>query len=92
MSVWPTYILDFKLGVKTMLMGISFLLFSANSFAQVTSRVDTTRIKIGEQISYEIHVKADSSAFVVFPEGQTFSTLEMVESMKIDTTKLSDQI
>jgi len=64
-----------------------FFLFSFASFAQVTSEIDTTRIRIGEQINYKIKVEADSSALVVFPEGQTFMPLETVEALKIDTTK-----
>ncbi|NNK39399.1 MAG: hypothetical protein HKP45_01960, partial [Winogradskyella sp.] len=70
---------------------VVFMLFSLSTFAQVSSTVDTTKIKIGEQISYEIQVKADSSAFVVFPEGQTFGLLEMIESFKIDTTTEDDK-
>ena len=57
------------------------------SFSQVTSSIDSTTIKIGEQITYKIQVETDSTELVVFPEGQTFSPLEMIESYKIDTTK-----
>ncbi|WP_299526180.1 hypothetical protein [Winogradskyella sp.] len=57
------------------------------SFAQVTSEIDTTKIRIGEQINYRIKVEADSSALVVFPEGQTFMPLESVEALDVDTTK-----
>jgi hypothetical protein len=52
----------------------------------VTSSIDTTSIKIGEQIIYNIKVDADSTDFVAFPEGQTFLPLEVVESFKVDTT------
>ncbi len=55
--------------------------------AQVTSAVDTTKIRIGEQINYQINVEADSLSLVVFPEGQTFTPLESVEALKIDTIK-----
>lgn len=64
-----------------------FFLFSFVSFSQVKSEVDTTKIRIGEQINYKIKVEADSTALVVFPEGQTFMPLEAVEALKIDTTK-----
>ena len=64
-----------------------FCLFYAVSFAQVTSSIDSTSIKIGEQITYKIEIEADTTALVVFPEGQTFLPLEMIESYKIDTTK-----
>jgi len=64
-----------------------FCLLSFVSYAQVTTEVDTTKIRIGEQINYKIKVEADSSALVVFPEGQTFMPLESVEALDIDTTK-----
>lgn len=64
-----------------------FFLFSFQAFAQVKTEVDTTKIRIGEQINYKIKVEADSTALVVFPEGQTFMPLEAVEALKIDTTK-----
>ncbi len=57
------------------------------SFSQVKTEVDTTKIRIGEQINYKIKVEADSSALVVFPEGQTFMPLEAVEGLEIDTIK-----
>jgi hypothetical protein len=64
-----------------------FSLFSLFSFSQVTSSIDSTSIKIGQQITYKIQVETDSTSLVVFPEGQTFLPLEMIESYKIDTTK-----
>ena len=68
-------------------LSILFFLFSIVSSAQVTSSIDSTQIKIGEQITYKIEVEADSTDLVIFPEGQTFSPLEMIESYKADTTK-----
>ncbi|WP_400075401.1 hypothetical protein [Winogradskyella sp. R77965] len=66
---------------------IFFFLFSFQAFSQVKTEVDTTKIRIGEQINYKIKVEADSTSLVVFPEGQTFMPLENVEALKIDTTK-----
>ena len=66
---------------------ILFFVFSITASAQVKSEIDTTQIRIGEQISYKIDVEADSSSVVVFPEGQTFLPLEAVEATDIDTTK-----
>ncbi|MCW8982043.1 MAG: BatD family protein [Altibacter sp.] len=57
-----------------------------NVSAQVRSSVDSTSIKIGEEIQYTIEVVADTTDLVVFPEGQTFLPLEVIESYKIDTT------
>mgnify|MGYP001814077687 CR=1 FL=1 len=77
-------------GSRLSVFGLFVLLFflcSFFSFAQVTAEIDTTKIRIGEQINYKIKVEADSSALVVFPEGQTFLPLEAVEALKIDTTK-----
>ncbi|OBX26447.1 hypothetical protein A9996_04750 [Gelidibacter algens] len=68
-------------------LSLFFFLFSFVSFAQVKSSIDSTKIKIGEQITYKIEVEADTTDLVVFPEGQTFSPLEMIESYKADTTK-----
>jgi flagellar basal body-associated protein FliL len=59
--------------------------FSLN--AQVTSSIDSTKIKIGQQITFKVEVEVDTTDLVVFPEGQTFSPLEMIESYKVDTTK-----
>lgn len=53
----------------------------------VTASVDTTTIKIGEQIKYSIEVETSPDDLVVFPEGETFSPLEMVESLEADTLK-----
>lgn len=64
-----------------------FIFFSTTSFAQVKSSVDSTKIKIGEQITYKIEVEADTTDLVIFPEGQTFTPLEMIESYKPDTTR-----
>ncbi|MEM9678948.1 MAG: hypothetical protein AAF901_01380 [Bacteroidota bacterium] len=72
---------------SVLLVALMFVCGSLYSFAQVTSKVDTTKIKIGEQIKYEIRVEADTTDLVVFPQGQTFLPLEMVEALETDTTK-----
>lgn len=69
------------------LFAMAFLLMPFCLSAQVTSSIDTTKIKIGEQITYRIQVESDTTDLVVFPEGQTFMPLEMIESYKVDTTK-----
>ncbi|WP_299533295.1 BatD family protein [Ulvibacterium sp.] len=65
--------------------------FSFNGLSQtdpkITSTVDTTSIKIGEQIRFMVMVEADTTAQVIFPEGQTFSPLETVEAFMTDTTR-----
>lgn len=69
------------------LITFAFLLFTFASKAQVKSAIDSTSIKIGEQITYHIQVETDTTSLVVFPEGQSFSPLEMIESYKTDTLK-----
>ncbi len=53
----------------------------------VKSEIDVSSIKIGEQINFIVNVKADSTDTIIFPEGQTFTPLEMVESFATDTIK-----
>lgn len=65
--------------------------FSYAQQTQVNAEIDTSAIKIGEQIIYSIQVETDSSNLVVFPEGESFSPLEVVESFKPDTTRLEDR-
>lgn len=73
------------------LYSIFFCLYSSVSFAQVVSSIDSTKIKIGEQIIYKIEVESHPDELVVFPEGQTFMPLEMVDSYPIDTIKNKDK-
>jgi flagellar basal body-associated protein FliL len=62
------------------------------STAQVSVSTDTTTIAIGEQISYEISVETDSMNLVVFPEGQTFMPLELVESSAVDSIRQAERV
>lgn len=69
----------------------SFLGFSQEA-PKVAAAIDTTAIRIGEQIKYKILVEVDSTSHVIFPEEQTFSPLEMVEALKVDTSKYQNRI
>lgn len=77
-------------GMRTLAV-LLFLCSFTTIFSQknpsVTSEIDTSFIKIGEQIRFKVTVEADSAAQVIFPEGQTFSPLETVEAFKTDTTR-----
>jgi len=79
------------IGKSSVVLAIFFSLFSFFSQAQVTSAIDSTSIKIGEQITYHIQVETDTTSLVVFPEGQSFSPLEMIESYAVDTLKKNDK-
>jgi len=88
---------ELKLHKKiTFLIGLLSLLFwltgTSSLYAQqVKASVDTASMRIGEQIRYSIAVETDSTDLVVFPEGQTFSPLEMVESFAADTNRVQDR-
>ena len=75
---------------------VCLFFFSFNGFAQtspkVSSEVDTTFIKIGDQLKFKVIVEVDSTDMVIFPEGQTFSPLETVEAYVTDTTRKKDRI
>ncbi len=73
--------------LKTYTFGLIVSLASLTSFAQIETSIDTTAIKIGEQITYKVEVKSDSTSTIIFPEGQSFLPLEMVTSYKVDTIK-----
>ncbi|RCT55762.1 BatD family protein [Winogradskyella sp. KYW1333] len=90
---YKVYILNFSnYKARQLVLSGLMILFTSFSFGQVSSKVDTTQIRIGEQINYKINVEADSSALVVFPEGQTFLPLEAVEASNIDTIKNNAKI
>ena len=77
---------------KSWLFTAFFGLWSWFALGQVSAEIDTTAIKIGEQIMYTISVKADTIDLVNFPEDQTFSPLEMVEALAIDTVTENNQM
>ncbi|WP_109851038.1 DUF4381 domain-containing protein [Aquimarina sp. AU58] len=66
---------------------IFFVFSGLGAFAQVSATIDSTTIEIGNEIRYKMQVEADSTQIIVFPEGQTFTPLEVIESQKIDTSR-----
>lgn len=72
-------------------IGLVILLFLTGSFSmwaqQVSASIDSSEIKIGEQIKYSVEVASSPDALVVFPEGNSFAPLEMVESLDPDTIR-----
>lgn len=71
---------------------IFLLFFSILTQAQVRVEVDTTQIRIGEQIEYKIFVKKDTLKEVSFPviNLDSLKKLEVVESFEIDS--IADEI
>jgi len=55
--------------------------------AELQVAVDSTHIRIGEQLNYTLQIKADSTAQVVFPEQPIFAPFELLEESPIDTLK-----
>ena len=53
--------------------------------AELLVAVDTTSVRIGEQLNYTLQIKADSSAQVQFPEQAIFAPFELLEESPIDT-------
>jgi len=92
MNTFPSVHLSLKKPF-TIWMVTCLLLVCFNTNAQtepsINTSIDTTNIRIGEQINYNIKVETEQGATVVFPEGQTFSPLEMIESYKVDTSYAS---
>lgn len=71
----------------------ALLVFSVGLLkAQVKSTIDSASVEIGQQITYHIQVETDASQLVVFPEGQTFKPLEVIESYDVDTLKNNDKL
>jgi len=66
---------------------ILFLLISSfSSYSQqVTARTDTTNIRIGEQVSFEIYI--NDTANVILPKLEGLQGLEVVKEDKLDTVK-----
>ena len=81
-NVWHVFLCLFFIS----LLGIS------QTKPKISSEVDTTFIKIGEQIKFTINVVVDSTDQVIFPDGQTFSPLETVEAYATDTTRKKDRL
>ena len=69
--------------------GVSFICIAQKS-ENLTVSVDSTVVRIGEQINYFLQVRADTSAQVVFPEQSLFAPFELLESSPVDTFQTSD--
>lgn len=55
------------------------------SFAQVTSSVDSTQIKIGSAFNYTIKATGEKGSTIVFPKEKNIGPFEVLEQAKIDT-------
>lgn len=73
------------------IIAIMFICFNY-SFAQVSSSLDSTQIKIGSQFHLSIKVDAQKNDVVKFPEGKYFGQLEILSSLPIDTVKNNNKL
>ena len=75
-------------GLKAAMFLLFMMLFHGTQvMAQVKAAVDSTSILIGQEIRYKMQVETDSTNLVVFPEGQTFQPLEVIDTYNTDTLR-----
>ena len=81
----PNHI-NLKQGLRYVVLLSSLYLFPLTIFAQkVSVRADTTNIRIGEQLEYQITV--GDTANVIIPKLENITGLEVVEDFPLDTVK-----
>ncbi len=68
---------------------IFFMISFVTSAQEVSVKVDTTKIRIGEQIQYQIYVDKDSVNEIFFPKLNldSLKKIELVEAFDIDSVK-----
>ena len=75
---------------------VFFICVSGVIFSQqkpvLNSSVDTTSIKIGEQINYEIKIISDTISSIEFEYNQSFKPFEIIEEFEVDTLKKTGEI
>ena len=68
------------------------LFFHQGYGQEVTASIDRDSLLIGEQIELQLSASADPEALILFPEGQTFYPLEVVNESAIDTLSKRPQL
>ena len=68
-----------------------FCIIRGQTAPELNVAVDTTKMRIGEQINYTLQIKADSTAKVIFPEQALFAPFEILEESPIDTIRAETQ-
>ena len=76
--------------IKIALLFISNILFAQQS-KKILTTIDSTNVKIGEEIKYGIKIKSDSLSFVEFPAKPFFTPFEIIEDKPIDTLKIKNK-
>ena len=78
--------IKYLITLRHSLVLFSSLLFCLVTNAQIKTAVDSTSIKIGQELLLSLEVEVDSTVAVVFPDAKSFGSMEVLESYKIDTT------
>jgi len=82
--------------VRLQIIFILFLFFFNSVFSQdrplLISNVDTTNIKIGEQINYEFKIEFDQELNVEWRDSILQKPFEIIEKFKIDTLKSNKKL
>ena len=68
-----------------------FCIIRGQTAPELNVAVDTTKMRIGEQINYTLQIKADSTVKVIFPEQALFAPFEILEESPIDTIRAETQ-
>lgn len=75
--------------LKIKFLGLFFFaLFNQLNAQEASNFVDTTNIRIGEQINYKINIKLDSLDEINFPKAKDFAPFELINEFKVDTNYL----
>ena len=76
---------------KILILWVCFLI-TPPLFAQMDYdlqvAVDTTKMRIGEEIEYTLQLKADSTTQIIFSEQPFFAPFELLEESPIDTIRV----
>ena len=74
---------------KNIILALCFIFLSLNVLSQnknsFISKVDTTKIKIGEKIDFQLNIVLDKSKAVIFLDSTFNSPFEIIEDHKLDT-------
>jgi len=60
-------------------------LFAQDASTKIITKIDTTTIKVGEQVNLEIKIESTDLSNIVFPEEFNFSPVVIAEQFPLDT-------
>jgi len=83
-----TRVLTYNFIKTKYLVLLFFAVFIQLNAQETSSYVDTTSIRIGEQITYKINIKIDSFNEITFPKAKDFAPFELIKEFKVDTNYL----